>query len=81
MEKAPVRPKLASSNSNSNSTSMANSRANGSVTSRNSTPKLAPPEEKKRGRGLSIRRFFSSSSNKAPKERMPRSAMTYGDLA
>jgi hypothetical protein len=30
---------------------------------------------------LSIRRFFSSSSNKAPKERMPRSAMTYGDLA
>jgi hypothetical protein len=29
---------------------------------------------------MSFRRFFGSS-NKAPKERVPRAAMTYGDLA
>lgn len=82
-EKTPVRPKLVTGNS----TSAANLRSNASVTSKNSSSAVknaaaAPPpaEEKKRGRGLSIRRFFSSG-NRPPKERMPRSAMTYGDLA
>lgn len=37
-------------------------------------------EDKKRGRGMSFRRFFGGSA-KAPKERLPRAAMTYGDLA
>jgi hypothetical protein len=81
-EKAPVRPALSTGNSTRTNPSTPNGRFNGSVTSRSSMPaKLAPPEEK-RGRGFSLRRFFGGSSgNKPAKERIPRGAMTYGDLA
>lgn len=76
-----ARPKLVSTNS----TSSANPNANGSVRSmRSSLSKSGAPaspaaDDKKRGRGMSFRRFFGSS--KAPRERVPRAAMTYGDLA
>jgi hypothetical protein len=40
----------------------------------------AAGDDKKRGRGMSFRRFFGGGG-KAPKERLPRAAMTYGDLA
>jgi hypothetical protein len=77
-EKAPTRPRLV----NGNSTSAANANTNGSVTNKSSVPsKVAPPpEEKKRGRGMSFMRFFGGG-NKPQKERLPRAAMTYGDLA
>lgn len=82
------KPKLANGNANGNGNVNGTNTTNGNK----ANPPLAqtkvtpssPPEEKKRGRGLSIRRFFGSSSNsgtKMTKERIPRAAMTYGDLA
>lgn len=76
-----ARPKFVSANS----TSSADPNANGSVRSvRSSLSKSGAPapsaaDDKKRGRGMSFRRFFGGS--KAPRERVPRAAMTYGDLA
>lgn len=72
----PSRPKLANGNSATNGHS--GSKASlppQAKTSFNASAAL--PEEKKRGRGMSFRRFFGSST----RERVPRAAMTYGDLA
>ncbi|KAM0715848.1 hypothetical protein Q7P37_008362 [Cladosporium fusiforme] len=38
-------------------------------------------DDKKRGRGLSLRKFFGAGSKQPTRERVPRAAMTYGDLA
>lgn len=41
----------------------------------------AGAKEEKKKKGLSLRKLFGGAGLKAPRERVPRAAMTYGDLA